>query len=479
MDTPAVPVSPADDAELVARSLAGSREAFGLIVGRYQSLVCALTFCATGSVSRSQDLAQDTFVAAWRQLAELREPAKLRGWLCGIARNLINADRRRLGREPAHRAETFDGTGKLAAEDPSPPAKVISAEEMALLWREVGRLPEIYREPMVLYYREERSVGRVAEALGLSEEAVMQRLSRGRKMLHERMLIFVEDALGRTKPGREFMLGVQAALPVLVAGGQGAGLASAKGVALKGGGGLWAFALQLAGMLAAIGLTREHVRQAPNPRERRFAIGWNLVLWISIGVLVLALRGVATLGESWQWSMRRVIEASVWIWFGYLMIVTTLLVVAYRRAEAEFRRRAVGGEPPPTPTHPMAELIGTYVASTAWIIGLACLMGDGGAALLITVFTVALAAWNLREMRRRTGWEAQKFNFGCHAVLCGWLLFAANLRVAHWTAPLFRVPVGEMRALLSLETVHLLTVVLAAWAGLLLGLTRRFARAPT
>ncbi|MGA2662006.1 MAG: sigma factor, partial [Verrucomicrobiota bacterium] len=70
-----------NDAELVAESLAGNRDAFGLIVERYQTLISSLAYCATGNVSRSEDLAQETFVSAWKQLAELREPAKLRPWL--------------------------------------------------------------------------------------------------------------------------------------------------------------------------------------------------------------------------------------------------------------------------------------------------------------------------------------------------------------------------------------------------------------
>ena len=79
-----------NDAELVVESLSGNRDAFGQIVSRYQSLVCSLAYSATGSLGQSEDLAQETFVAAWKQLADLREPEKLRAWLCGIARNLIH-----------------------------------------------------------------------------------------------------------------------------------------------------------------------------------------------------------------------------------------------------------------------------------------------------------------------------------------------------------------------------------------------------
>ncbi len=85
-----MPMAINNDAELVCDSLAGNRDAFGQIVARYQSLVCSLAYSATGSLSQSEDLAQETFFAAWKQLAGLREPEKLRAWLCAIARNLIN-----------------------------------------------------------------------------------------------------------------------------------------------------------------------------------------------------------------------------------------------------------------------------------------------------------------------------------------------------------------------------------------------------
>ena len=77
------------DADPVAESLSGNRDAFGRIVERYQTLIASLAYCATGNVSQSEDLAQEAFVTAWKQLAGLREPAKLRPWLCSITRFLI------------------------------------------------------------------------------------------------------------------------------------------------------------------------------------------------------------------------------------------------------------------------------------------------------------------------------------------------------------------------------------------------------
>jgi hypothetical protein len=76
--TQAVKKTESSDSELVTQTLAGNRDAFGWIVARYQSLLCSLAYSATGSLSQSEELAQETFLTAWKQLADLRQPEKLR-----------------------------------------------------------------------------------------------------------------------------------------------------------------------------------------------------------------------------------------------------------------------------------------------------------------------------------------------------------------------------------------------------------------
>jgi RNA polymerase sigma factor (sigma-70 family) len=283
-----------NDAELVAKSLEGNRDAFGLIVERYQTLISSLAYCATGNVSRSQDIAQETFVTAWRQLADLREPAKLRSWLCSIARSFISKEFRRQGREPDHAAESLAAVDEWVSPEPLPPERVISDEEKAILWRSLERIPEIYREPLVLFYREHQSIAAVARDLGLSEDAVKQRLSRGRKLLQERFLAFVAGALEQTKPGKAFTLGVIAVLPLLAptakAATVGTALAQHGGVAAKtaGSAGLLQaianFLMGMVGWVAAalplggyIGYKMGGDRQ-DNPRSRRsVAAFWRLM----------------------------------------------------------------------------------------------------------------------------------------------------------------------------------------------------------
>src|SRR5580765_3155707 len=85
------------DEQLWRLACEGDREAFGRIVERYQSLICSLAYSACGALGTSEDMAQETFITAWHRLKDLRDPGKLRQWLCGIVRNIAaNAVRREL-----------------------------------------------------------------------------------------------------------------------------------------------------------------------------------------------------------------------------------------------------------------------------------------------------------------------------------------------------------------------------------------------
>lgn len=97
-----------EDARLVQLGALGDRDAFGRLVARYQSPVCALAYSSCGNVSQSEDLAQETFIVAWRKLSDLREPEKFKFWLFGIARNLISNTARKQTRNPLASAGPLD-----------------------------------------------------------------------------------------------------------------------------------------------------------------------------------------------------------------------------------------------------------------------------------------------------------------------------------------------------------------------------------
>ena len=198
------------DAELIAASRRGDASAFGQIVERYQRAVCAVSYSGTGDRTLSEDIAQDTFVTAWRQLAALREIERLPAWLCGIARNLARSARRKRGRETP--LEDREIAGEVT------PFDAIAAREVeATVAAALARVPDAYREPLVLFYCEEQSVKAVARALGISEDATHQRLSRGRQQLAANVTGLVERALER-RPRRDLAAAVVAAIAVLGTG---------------------------------------------------------------------------------------------------------------------------------------------------------------------------------------------------------------------------------------------------------------------
>jgi RNA polymerase sigma factor (sigma-70 family) len=215
----------ASDATLLRASRAGDQQAFGRLVRRHQSLVCTVTYSSTGDLSASEDLAQETFLTAWRKLDSLRDPTRLRGWLCAIARNLALQWRRQRQGDVISGAVSVEQAGHLESATPTPVQHALSAERASVVWGALNEMPEEYRIPLVLYYREQQSVGRVAEALDLSRSAVKSRLMRGRSMLKDKVVTLVEETLTATRPGDTFAVAVVAAIAG-VAGKKAAGAGS-------------------------------------------------------------------------------------------------------------------------------------------------------------------------------------------------------------------------------------------------------------
>ena len=341
MTTKMMPGAVNNDAELVSGTLAGNRDAFGQIVSRYQSLICSLAYSATGSFGQSEDLAQETFITAWKHLGHLRERDKLRSWLCGIARNRINNFLRREGREPIHAAEQLEDVLESHSAEPLPADQTISNEEQAILWRSLERIPEIYREPLVLFYREHQSIGAVAQSLDLTEDTVKQRLSRGRKMLHEQVLAFVEGALARTNPGKVFTLGVLTALPALTISAKAAtlGAAAAKGSATaKAAGALGWFGAILSPLLvifANYSSYRMSMDEAHTDEER----GHIKALFRKSLVVTVIIS--SALAVPLYWAFRNQNHASIFwsLFFCQTIIIYFLAIFAFAFGSLPARRR--------------------------------------------------------------------------------------------------------------------------------------------
>jgi len=331
------------DEQLWRLSCEGDREAFNRIVERYQCLICSLAYSACGTLGTSEDMAQETFITAWHRLKELRDPTKLRQWLCGIVRNITaNAIRRDLRRGGA--PESLEVIAEEASPGDDPATQAVTREEEALLWRALAGLPENYREPMVLFYREQQSVAEVANDLDLTEETVKQRLSRGRAMLREEVTALVESTLTRTKPGSAFRLAVMVALPVVSASTASAALAAGaaatnsagtvgKGLLAKLG--LGAFIGPVIGLTCAwlgVRAAASTTRSAP---ERKLTLRY--ARWIIVFCFVMSIGLAAVLSQAGKLYTASApwIVAGISVWT--IALVGGILLVC-RRLDREVKR---------------------------------------------------------------------------------------------------------------------------------------------
>jgi DNA-directed RNA polymerase specialized sigma24 family protein len=76
------------DGSLLESVQQGDIAAFGQLVRRHQSLVCAVAFSIVIDRAQSEDVAQDAFLALWESASSIRDPDRIRSWLCNTTRNL-------------------------------------------------------------------------------------------------------------------------------------------------------------------------------------------------------------------------------------------------------------------------------------------------------------------------------------------------------------------------------------------------------
>ena len=170
------------DLDLVLASQRGDKTAFCKLVERYYGLACGVAR-RYGAGTDSRDAAQEAFVTAWQRLGELRDPERFRAWLCGIVRFTVCSARRHRRRHAPEATEALDHRVELVLPVPSVLDEMVERERIHDVTRAMESIPATYRDPLLLFYRDGKSIDQVAAELSLSGGAVRQRLSRGRKQL--------------------------------------------------------------------------------------------------------------------------------------------------------------------------------------------------------------------------------------------------------------------------------------------------------
>ena len=312
--------------QLLQASLAGNTDAFGQIVKRYQALVCGITYSATGNFAESEELAQETFIRAWKGLSQLKDQYSFRAWLCTIARNLVKGSIKRNKREILNAAQSLESLTNVETAQPGPSETAISKEQQAVVWQALRRIPLTYREPMVLFYREQQSVKKVAAELGLSDEAVRQRLSRGRTLLRAQVATLVQDVLARTGPKKAFAIAVVSALPAIAPQAASAGILSvtAKSSAAARSAKILSFTGAvlgpLLGLLGSIIGIKASVANTKSRRENEFMKKRAFL------ALLYCISGIVIIFSLQRTSMR----SSIWFMIAAICIyLTGIFILAY------------------------------------------------------------------------------------------------------------------------------------------------------
>ena len=177
----ALPVSELhDDGALVSSAREGDRAAFGCLYERYARMVHGILLSRVPP-PEVDDLVQEVFLAALRQLHALRDVARFGAWLAVITRNCANDYYRKSGPQTALTEPVSEEQTEGRPHNPA------EAQEAAMILAVVRTLPEAYREPLILRLVEGLTGPEIASRTGLKHGSVRVNLCRGMQMLREKL----------------------------------------------------------------------------------------------------------------------------------------------------------------------------------------------------------------------------------------------------------------------------------------------------
>lgn len=193
------------DAMLVERTVAGDQKAFELLVIKYQRRIQRLIGRMVRDVDLVEDIAQETFIRAYRALAQFRGEAQFYTWLYRIAINtakkaLMDLKRNPTVSENAYKSDDDDETSRVENElttSETPEAVLASKEIAEIINAAMQDLPEELREAITLREIEGLSYEEISEAMSCPIGTVRSRIFRAREAISAKVKPLLENQTGK------------------------------------------------------------------------------------------------------------------------------------------------------------------------------------------------------------------------------------------------------------------------------------------
>ena len=193
------------DAMLVERTVAGDQKAFELLVIKYQRRIQRLIGRMVRDVDLVEDIAQETFIRAYRALAQFRGEAQFYTWLYRIAINtakkaLMDLKRNPTVSENAYKSDDDDETSRVENElttSETPEAVLASKEIAEIINAAMQDLPEEVREAITLREIEGLSYEEISEAMSCPIGTVRSRIFRAREAISAKVKPLLENQTGK------------------------------------------------------------------------------------------------------------------------------------------------------------------------------------------------------------------------------------------------------------------------------------------
>ncbi|MBW2599673.1 MAG: RNA polymerase sigma factor [Deltaproteobacteria bacterium] len=172
--------------DIIKRVLDGDHDSYALLVDRYKAPIFNLACRMTGSYEDASDLAQETFVKAFKNLGHFDQKKKFFTWLYTIGLNLVRNHLKK-GKRVSLRGVAADTDLPSRDKSLNPEHSLIREQKMRHLNMCLHRLPDNLKEAVVLRFYQELSFGEVAGISGISLSAAKMRTYRGLEKLRELM----------------------------------------------------------------------------------------------------------------------------------------------------------------------------------------------------------------------------------------------------------------------------------------------------